>query len=455
MAGERADERTHGERSGTSVKRRGILAAAAAVVAGLVARQASVPVQASGGFTQTNFTATGSGNPDVGFDASATGLFDTGVSGSGNTAGVQADGGTYGVNANGGTYGIKSYGTSYGVYGYGNLAGSYGVYGDAVAYGVYGNASPGVGVTGKGAAAGVTGYAAAVNRSGVVGFTGPTAPTSPGIYGGVVGISDQMSLPAVHGYHGSGIGVKGTSTSGFPIIGAIGGAGTLNAGVLGAGTAGPGVQGQSSTGHGLVGTTAATDGQHAALIGSVQPGGNAIGVRGSLPAGAGGFAGVFDGPVIVNGAFQVFGAPKSAAVKHPDNTYRLLYCEEAPESWFADYGQGTLVGGKAEITLDPDFAALVHTDTYHVFLTAHAAQHLHVGQRTATGFSVVATVLGGAAGGPPPSEGGGTFSWRVVAKRKDIVGERLAKVAAPPPLKPVQAFMVPETAEGKPPTKKP
>jgi hypothetical protein len=145
---------------------------------------------------------------------------------------------------------------------------------------------------------------------------------------------------------------------------------------------------------------------------------------------------VFDGEVIINGALRVFGSPKNAAVKHPgDGTYRLLYCEESPESWFADYGRGTLAGDKAEIALDPDFAALVHADDYHVFLTAHGPQQLYVPQQSATGFTVMAISGATQAGGPKPAAGGGTFSYRVVAKRKDIAGERLAKVAPPPALK--------------------
>jgi hypothetical protein len=170
-----------------------------------------------------------------------------------------------------------------------------------------------------------------------------------------------------------------------------------------------------------------------------------------------GYAGIFDGDVIINGALRVFGSPKNAAVKHPgDNSYRLLYCEESPESWFADYGRGTLAAGKADIKLDPDFAALVHADDYYVFLTPEGPQQLYVSQRTATGFTVTALPGVSAGGGLARPEGAvGAFAYRVVAKRKDIVGERLAKVDAPPPLKPVTPFTVPATPEAKPPATKP
>jgi hypothetical protein len=269
-----------------------------------------------------------------------------------------------------------------------------------------------------------------------------------GVYGlgsvgknGVVGQSDDAT----------GIGVKGISVSGFPIIGGVTGTGSANntnAGVLGIGTVGPGVQGQSTGGHGLVGTTSATDGVHIGLVGYVQPGSNAIAVRGTVASGAVGYAGIFDGDVLVNGALRVFGSPKNAAVKHPgDGTYRLLYCEESPESWFADYGAGTLVNGRADVKLDADFAALVHADTYHVFLTPEGdCNGLFVTGKTPAGFAV-REMKGGTSDIP--------FSYRVVAKRKDIVGERLAKVAPPPPLKPVTPFAVPATPEAKPPATKP
>jgi hypothetical protein len=217
--------------------------------------------------------------------------------------------------------------------------------------------------------------------------------------------------------------------------------------VGGLGTAGPGVQGQSSGGYGLVGFTSDTHG-HAGLIGFASTAGG-IGLIGNGPGGVSpGLAGVFNGDVIVNGALRVYGSPKNAAVKHPgDGTYRLLYCEESPESWFADYGEAKLVNGKADVKLDADFAALVHADTYLVFLTPTGdSRGLYVADKTPVGFTV-REQQGGTASVP--------FSYRVVAKRKDIVGERLAKVAPPPPLKPITPFTVPATPEVKPTTEKP
>ena len=74
------------------------------------------------------------------------------------------------------------------------------------------------------------------------------------------------------------------------------------------------------------------------------------------------------------------------------------------------------------MTLDPDFAAVVRTDDYHVFVTAYGQPaDLCVTQRTATGFRVEAR----------DKDSRVTFSWRVMARRKDIPGERFAKVEIP------------------------
>ena len=62
---------------------------------------------------------------------------------------------------------------------------------------------------------------------------------------------------------------------------------------------------------------------------------------------------------------------------------------EAPESWAEDFGEASLVGGKAEVKIDPDFAAVIHTDEYHVFLTPYGSTSgLRVTARQADRFTV-------------------------------------------------------------------
>jgi hypothetical protein len=92
---------------------------------------------------------------------------------------------------------------------------------------------------------------------------------------------------------------------------------------------------------------------------------------------------------------------------------------ESPESWFEDFGEASLVNGKARVDLDPDFALAVVTGRYHVFLTPHGdCNGLFVRHRDDRGFEVREQKDG---------TGNLTFSYRVIAKRKDIVGERLAR----------------------------
>jgi hypothetical protein len=75
------------------------------------------------------------------------------------------------------------------------------------------------------------------------------------------------------------------------------------------------------------------------------------------------------------------------------------------------------------VAIDPNFAAIANMEDYHVFLTEYGQHNdVYVTQQTPQGFRVKAK----------NDEGSGTFSWRIVAKRKDIVGERLAPVTLPP-----------------------
>jgi hypothetical protein len=141
---------------------------------------------------------------------------------------------------------------------------------------------------------------------------------------------------------------------------------------------------------------------------------------------AGHFAGnvVAEGDVFVGGNFFV--APnkvKSAAVPHPDGTLRQLCTVESPESWFEDFGRAQLTEGSAEVELDGDFAALVNTDDYHVFLTPEGdSAGLYVSARSRQAFEV-------------REQGDGTgaveFSYRIVARRADVKSERLPVVEFP------------------------
>jgi hypothetical protein len=213
----------------------------------------------------------------------------------------------------------------------------------------------------------------------------------------------------VHGESENNIGVEGVvpATSSSNAI-AVYGLNTSAYAGPGPGAGGFGVYGLSAKGHGLVGATATAGA--AAVVGATN------GV-------ADAYAAAFYGPVIIGGALTVVGGPKSAAVPHPDGSHRRLYCVESPESWFEDFGKGQLECGRAEVPIDPDFAAVVSLDDYHVFLTQYGGHDdLSVSEQTTTGFCVEAR----------DATSSCRFSWRIVAKRQDISGPRLETVAIPP-----------------------
>jgi hypothetical protein len=268
------------------------------------------------------------------------------------------------------------------------------------------------------------------SRAGLHGVTGTRGvpPMDCGVYGqcdsslAAALLGDASGIPSGTGVIGrsfTGTGVMGQSTVGVPILGQVAANSSINTIAIygqnystyaGAspGAGGFGVYGISAKGHGLVGATATTGG--AAVVGATN------GV-------AGAYAGAFYGPVTIGGALTVVGGPKSAAVPHPDGSHRRLYCMESPESWFEDFGSGRLECGRAEVAIDPDFAAVVNLDHYHVFLTQYDQHNdLCVTDRTPAGFRVQA----------PNVVADGEFSWRIVARRKDIRGERLETVTIPP-----------------------
>jgi hypothetical protein len=315
---------------------------------------------------------------------------------------------------------------------------------------------------------GVAGFTFATGLPGTVGYASPTDITGQPGHVGVLGYSQQNAAgigvrgdgraygvqgvaSTRNGATGNGTGVLGQSQSGVGVQGSSNG----NVGVLGSSNASHGLFGSSTNGFGLYATStnntaivASTNGGNAIQgasngnVGVLGTSGSSIGgyfasgtATGLYATGPGtGFAARFDGPVLVNGNFTAIGGAKSAAVPHPDGSYRRLYAVESPESWFEDFGREQLVNGRARVRLDPDFDAVVRGDDYYVFLTEHGDQGgLFVENVGPHAFTVRAR--NATANGP--------FSYRVVAKRRDIPGRRLEKVdiplvaperpAAPPP----------------------
>lgn len=448
------------QRDGQVIKRRGLIAGAAVLAAGILAKQTAEPVGAtSGGGGQGALilgsnpfgTPAGPGNtanvssvatvlqatPNFGnytgygasvfaADASPAVSGDiTGLVGTGRGAGT----GVYGVAGlpNGvGVIGTGVTGTGPGVLGFGGSGGAPGIQGFSTA-----DSWGGVdGVATVGNADGVRGFAHGTAGAGVRG----TGYSGTGVVGATTGGTVAMGVYGLatggYGVYGqatasNGYGVTGVSTDAF----GVNGASTSGIGVRGFSTSGAGVRGQSSSGVGVYGTSTGNYGVLGVSTAAGFAGCTGISSSANIPAFAGGnsaangLAAVFNGVVAVNGNFVVSGGSKSAAVPFADGSHRLVYCTESPESWFEDFGEAKLVGGKADVKLDADFVQIVHADTYHIFLTPSGDHKgLYVTGKTAAGFAVRESQNGAS---------NLSFSYRIVAKRKDIAGERLAKFAVP------------------------
>jgi hypothetical protein len=388
------------------------------------------------------------------------------------SAGVRGQGGQAPQAGGPGVFGVGGASSGAGVFGQGGTSSGIGVFGQGGAPaqqsqpggpGVKGigggnpsvDNADGVQGFGLGAFSGVAGWGGGNSGAGVFGQGGaptqPSQPGGPGVRGIGAGNPNAGNADGVQGFGsgtfsgvaGWGGGSSGTGAVGFgggpvgPGVRGIG-AGAPNAdpggpvGVFGQG--GPnadGVQGVGSgagagvRGFGAFGVrgTAGPDNGSTAVFAEGHPG--AIGIFATA-----GQAGFFSGDVdIVQGSLSVSGnfsvlspGVKSVVVPFPDGSHRQLYCMESPESWFEDFGVGHLVDGRAAIQLDPDFAATVSTSEYHVFIAEYDDNNaLFVTNRTKAGFEVRAKTAVRVA----------TFSYRVVAKRKDIVPARLAKVTLP------------------------
>ncbi len=97
-----------------------------------------------------------------------------------------------------------------------------------------------------------------------------------------------------------------------------------------------------------------------------------------------------------------------------------MYCQESPENWFEDFGEGQLMNGRSHIELDPLFLETVTIDAANpikVFITPDNPNCKGVAVlRGSTGFEVVELHSG---------VGNSRFAYRVVAKRKGFEGKRL------------------------------
>jgi hypothetical protein len=299
-----------------------------------------------------------------------------------------------GTGGNGiGVYGLHN-GSGYGVFGF--APGGYGLFGESTTgYGLVASTLSGTGTySSSGHGIGVDAYSS--SNTAVRGISDSTSASAVAIEGVISSTNPGPSSAAVLGQNNgtgnSGIGVWGQQNgSGYGVYGGA----PSGYGVVGSSTTGTGVWGQSDIVYGVYGTST-----------------NGIGVVGSGLA-----YGLF--------AYGNTGATgtKSALVPAENGIHRTLYCLESPECWFEDFGSATLTKGSATVTIDPLFAATVDSSQYHIFLAPEGESNgLYVSAKSGAGFTV-------------REQQGGTsslaFSYRIVARRKDVAAPRLAPITLP------------------------
>jgi hypothetical protein len=101
-------------------------------------------------------------------------------------------------------------------------------------------------------------------------------------------------------------------------------------------------------------------------------------------------------------------------VDHPEGGKVNMFCPEAPEILFEDYGQGELINGEAKITLDPIFTHNVTINEKHplrVYVQLEGdCKGVYVTNKSKVGFTVKELAKG---------KSNVPFSYHVVANRKD------------------------------------
>lgn len=303
----------------------------------------------------------------------------------------------------------------------GRIEGATGVRGECDGgVGVHGVATTGLGVIGQ-----------SVSRTGVTGSSesgvavearsnkgdGVRASTETGV--GVHGFSAD-GLAGVHGHAVRLSGVLGTSERGVGVAGVSAGSAVFGEAT---GNSGIGVVGLSEAGQGVLGDSTS---------------GIAVGGRSTR-----GFAGFFEGNVVVRGGLFVTGGPKSALVKHADGTHRALFCMESPESYFEDFGEVALAGPSVSVKLDKDFACLVKCNNYQVFLTCYGPHQVYVHRRTPEGFEIAR--MDDATGKKPRKV---RVGYRIVARRADLKAARLPKVSVATMVADVVRPVLPDSGKG-------
>jgi outer membrane protein OmpA-like peptidoglycan-associated protein len=324
--------------------------------------------------------------------------------------------------------GYTNNGTGAGVLGY-NYSNGPGVKGFSLAGpGVYGLATSRFTIPIKGEQTSTNG------GSGIEAFTSSPGNTSGYVGAGVLGVARNTAGIGLLGL-GNNIDYKSVTTFGFPTVGAgVVGNGT-SYGVAGYGTSSTNGTGVYGGGNMLAAILPATGA-------GVSGGGLYLGVAGFARNSASAtdrWGGYFEfGTASAKHVYtyiagstsaSINGSPtgiiglassgtKSTIIKDEKGDYRLLFCTEAPEVLFQDFGTGELENGMAHIALESLMTRAIRVDKQHpmkVFIQLEGeCNGVFVTNKSAEGFDVK-ELQGGKSNVP--------FTWQIVASRADEVLE--------------------------------
>ncbi len=327
-----------------------------------------------------------------------------------------------------GVYGTTTAATESGIYGYVSLSDGFGVRGynaNATGTGIIGT---GNGITGAYLTGG-SGLSGSSSNVGVYGKGDATA-TSYGVYGisdatdgvGVYGRADAATGFGTYGYNanasGTGIIGVGNNIGGSYLTGGTGGAFTGEDGLYAKGanaTDGTGVVGTGNNSASIYTLTSGSGGAFTALdIGVYGVGTSTTSAGGYFEGGSDyAYVSIWSGGT----SYKINGSGVVATIVEDISGNKVnMFCPEAPEITFQDYGTDKLINGSAHINIDPTLSKNIYVDKKYplkVFIQLEGnCNGVYVTNKSANGFDVVEL-------------NGGTsnvsFSWLLIANRANEI----------------------------------
>lgn len=291
-----------------------------------------------------------------------------------------------------------------------NGVGVFGQNGNNAGVGVFGNnTAGGIGVGGLSTTGfGVNGVANGALVTGVRGFNQNATGT------GIIALGTNIAAGSVLA-NGSGLSANGTANGVY----AIGTNTATGIGVMGGGNNITGIT-NTGTGEGVVGngTSFGTTGFAAAAFSNDRWGGyfdflNSV----NGFAYVGGRTGNIDYAILSAGT-------KSTMIQDQSGQNRVMFCTEAPEVLFQDFGEGQLVNGKAHVTIDPVLAMNMDPNKpVKVFIQLEGnCQGVYVENKSINGFDVVELNNGNS---------NTKFTWQIVGNRANTATSQYADARFP------------------------